>query len=41
MQQLDSESQRHMQAWRGFARFLGLAVAGCVVTLGLMALFLL
>lgn len=38
---LDAETQRHANTWKGFVWFLTLSTVGCVVVLGLMALFLL
>jgi hypothetical protein len=37
---MDEETERHMRGWNGFVRFLTLSLAGIVVTLALMAIFL-
>ena len=38
---LDDMTARSREGWNGFSWFIGLACVGVVVTLGLMALFLL
>jgi hypothetical protein len=38
---MDQELQRHMDTWLGFTRLLKWSIALIVITLGLMAMFLL
>ncbi len=38
---IDRENQRHQAGWEGFVRFTMASAVGVVLTLGLMALFLL
>ena len=38
---MDQELQRHMQMWLGFTQLLKWSIAGIVITLLLMAAFLL
>ena len=38
---MDHELQRHMDTWLGFTRLLKWSIALIVITLGLMAIFLL
>jgi hypothetical protein len=38
---MDAETQRHLETWRGFCRFMKIMVVAIVIILGLMAIFLL
>ena len=38
---MEEEIARHQKGWDGFAKFLFLSTAACIIVLGLMALTLL